>query len=194
MGWRRGSPFRHSKGRTVGFDAFTLIRRGIEDLVRSKARRARRSLDRIGLHPCAVRWARDRVATISGSSRVFTNTPQCEVKFLSRRDACLSPVEGPRRWGVASPSSTSRPAEPDASRYPASARIESSFACLESRHRAPLLAEEELGVHEDAGCRRTSRPSAYRKGCGRSPSKTGSGFGHGFTAGLNSRLGARERL
>jgi len=28
----------------------------------------------------------------------------------------------------------------------------------------------------------------------RSPSKQGSGFGHGFTAGLNSRLGARERL
>jgi hypothetical protein len=26
------------------------------------------------------------------------------------------------------------------------------------------------------------------------PSKPGSGFGHGFTAGLNSRLGARERL
>jgi len=50
---------------------FTLIRRGIEDLVRSKARRARRSLDRIWLHPCAIRWARDRVATISGLSRVF---------------------------------------------------------------------------------------------------------------------------
>jgi len=37
----------------------------------------------------------------------------------------------------------SRPAEPGASRYPASARIDSSFACLESWHRAPLLAEEE---------------------------------------------------
>jgi len=63
------------------------------------------------------------------------------------------PMENPfdgvaRRRGAHESVVRSRPAEPGASRYPASARIDSSIACLESRHRAPLLAEEELGVHE----------------------------------------------
>jgi len=62
----------------------------------------------------------------------------------------------------------SRPVEPVASRYPASARIESSFACLESWHRAPLLAEEELGTYEGRGCRRAPLFQADRNGCGSS--------------------------
>lgn len=120
-------------------------------------------------------WLRSRARP--GSS---TNTPQCEMKFSVAATCASLQMKRPRRWGVTSPSSTSRPAEPDASRYPASARIESSFACLESRHRAPLVAEEELGMHEGAGCRRTPRSIAYRKGCGRSPFQT--------------RLGVRPRL
>lgn len=36
-------------------------------------------------------------------------------------------------------------------------------------HRAPLLAEEELGTHKAEGCRRTPPPAAVRRGCGSYP-------------------------
>lgn len=75
---------------------------------------------------------------------------------------------GARRRGARESVARSRPAEPVASRYPASARFESSFACLESWHRAPLLAEEELGTNEGRGCRRAPLPGTDRNGCGSS--------------------------
>jgi len=112
-----------------------------------------------------------------GPTRRSSRSPAVVVRSRSPRCATLV-QERLLHWSahpgvLASPSwhpvrATSclfRGAEPDASRYPASARIDSSFACLESWHRAPLLAEEELGVHEGAGCRRTPRPTARRKGC-----------------------------
>jgi hypothetical protein len=66
----------------------------------------------------------------------------------------------------------SRPAEPGVSRYPASARIDSSFACLQARHRAPLLVEGELGMHEAEGVDALLHQQHFRNGCGSSPYTT----------------------
>jgi hypothetical protein len=82
---------------------------------------------------------------------VFTNAPQREMKIPIAAAYVFLRQKRRRRWGARESVASSRPVEPDASRYPAGARIESSFACLESRHRAPLVAEEELGMHEGAG-------------------------------------------
>jgi len=133
----------------------------------------------------------ERVATPSVSPEVFTSHSASgrevqvavarnsrsgpthrEAQRQSREVLCgSSPPGGARRWGAHESVVRSRPAEPGASRYPASARIDSSIAGLESRHRAPLLAEEELGVHEGEGCRRTPWPQAHRNGCGSYPTK-----------------------
>jgi hypothetical protein len=94
------------------------------------------------------------------------------VRVRSPRCAGLQ-QEIPLRWGAQRRGAResvarSRPAEPVASRYPASARIESSFADLDSWHRAPLLAEEELGTNEGRGWRRAPLPEPDRNGCGSS--------------------------
>jgi hypothetical protein len=81
-------------------------------------------------------WQRSR--SRSRSSR----SPAVVVESRSPR-ARSSVARGTRPRGVRESVARSRPAEPGASRYPVSARIDSSFACLDSWHRAPLLAEEE---------------------------------------------------
>jgi hypothetical protein len=86
------------------------------------------------------------VATLSVSLEVFTLTRsgrgvQVAAGAVLRYKRNAS--QGCSRVRREIPSGPPERAEPGASRYPVSARIDSSFACLDSWHRAPLLAEEE---------------------------------------------------
>jgi hypothetical protein len=93
----------------------------------------------------------------------------------------------------------SRPAEPGASRYPASARIDSSFACLESWHRALLVAEEELRCARGKRVLTHSSDRRHAETDAAAPNKPqgqnlGMGSCHGLLltkrVGMSSRLGA----
>jgi hypothetical protein len=83
-----------------------------------------------------------------------------------------TPIGAACRRGARESVVRSRPVEPGASRYPASARTDSSIACLESRHRALLLAEEELGVQQGGGRRRDSSIRCRPKWVRQLPYKT----------------------
>jgi hypothetical protein len=99
-----------------------------------------------------------------------------EVQVAARRNSPVgdTPISGRARRGAHESVVGSRPAEPDASRYPASARIESSFACLEVMASRPSLSgrgarcarrqgssEKRVSTHSFAG-RRSEMDAAGR--------------------------------
>lgn len=107
-----------------------------------------------------------------GSSRSLRSGREVQVavvRELSNREPSPdgeAPFQGQRAAGVlASPSRD--PVRPNRAHRTIQRGLVSisSFACFESWHRAPLLAEEELGAYEGGGCRRTPLPDARRNGC-----------------------------
>jgi hypothetical protein len=139
------------------------------------------------------------------------------VRSRSPRGATLQqeiPLPGCARRGARESVVRSRPAEPDASRYPASARIESSFACLEvmaSRSSlsgrgasyAPTQRSSEKRVVDALLCRQAQRngcgsllfnhPGPKPRILGGLSRRSGSSFGTVLRTGRSSRLDAGAR-
>jgi len=95
------------------------------------------------------------------SSRSLRSEHEDQVAARRSSPAGDTPISGRARRGAHESVVGSRPAEPDASRYPASARIESSFACL------GVMASRSSLSGRGARCARrqrvTTRSSAGRR-------------------------------
>jgi len=94
------------------------------------------------------------------SSRSLRSEREVQVAARRNSPAGDTPISGRARRGAHESVVGSRPAEPDASRYPASARIESSFACL------GVMASRSSLSGRGARCARTQRVST-RSSAGR---------------------------
>jgi hypothetical protein len=187
--WRAGPPLGYSRrSRRQRQHAFTGVRRRSrswqgEGSTQGPSDRALMIKQLIGAprRDRLPKGSREGVWQRSRSRQVFTLTRSgrgvqvaagalCSYRGFSQRLFAESLPRETRHRGVRESVARSRPAEPGASRYPVSARIDSSFACLESWHRAPLLAEEEAraGTRTE-GVRRTPRPDARPKWMRQSP-------------------------
>jgi len=102
------------------------------------------------------------------SSRSLRSEREVQVAARRNSPAGDAPTSGRARRGAHESVVGSRPAEPDASRYPASARIESSFACLEVMASRSSLSGRGARCAPRQSCDALLCRKAYRNGCGRS--------------------------